>query len=212
MEIEHYKPAFFILLIIFAGWIYADYSKDAVTKAKVLRLAGQAERFNSENWRHVVPAVKEAATELRLHLGIDVPLDSVAKLKAEATEKAKEEIKDQEAQHAREQRERREMVKQVTGAIQLAVAPLPKQFEIAKADPLSVNAEYAQMIEEKVYELYPNCTLSQCASICVSARSYLAARGTGLARDVVSDLLEGYHSEDDCPARNQDVPETDERE
>lgn len=72
MKIEYYKPAFFAFLAIFAIWFYVDYKKDASTKAKVLRLAGQAERFNSENWKHVVPAVKEATMELRLHLGTDV--------------------------------------------------------------------------------------------------------------------------------------------
>lgn len=206
MKIEYYKPAFFALLAIFAIWFYVDYKKDASTKAKVLRLAGQAERFNLENWKHVVPAVKEATMDLRLHLGIEMPFDAAVKLKADADAKAKAEADQRADQYAAEQENRREIMGQVLGAIQLAVAPLPMQFEIAKADPLSVNAEFARLIEQKVHEVYPNCTETQCAAICVTARSYLSARGTGLADDVIANLLEGYHSEDDCPA-NDDADE-----
>lgn len=209
MQIEYYKPAFFVLLAIFIIWFYVDYGKDASTKAKVLRLAGQTERFNSENWRQVVPVVKEVAMELRLHLGLELPSDAAAKLKAEADAKVKAEADARTAKDNAERESRREVMEQVIGAIQLAVAPLPKQFEITKADPLSINEEYAKLIEKRVHEVYPNCTETECATICVSARAYLSARGTGLAYDVIENLREGYHSEDDCPANGQDEPDGD---
>lgn len=210
MKIEYYQPAFFILLAIFVIWFYVDYNKDIVTKAKILRLASQTERFNSENWKHVVPVVKEATMELRLYLGIELPADAATKLKAEADAKVKAEKEERASITASEQERHQEMVSEIVGSIQLAIAPLPKQFLISKADPLSVNAEYAKMIEQKVHEIYPNSTETQCAAICVSARSYLSARGTGLADDVIEDLRDGYHSEEDCPANNQD--ESDESE
>lgn len=208
MKIEYYKPAFFALLVIFIIWFYVDYEKDASTKAKVLRLAGHAERFNSEDWRHVVPAVKEVTLELRTHLGLELPGDAAAKAKAESDAKAKEEADRQAAKEARQQKRRNEVHSQVIGAIQLAIAPTPAQFSVKKADPLSVRVEYANEIEQEIHRLYPDCTEAQCAAISVSARSYLSARGKGLADDVVDRLLEGYHSDEDCPCSN-DEPDGD---
>lgn len=167
-----YPIAFFLTLAVFAIWLYRDFKQDAATAAKVERLAGQISRFNSENWKKVVPGVKEASLELRLHLGIELPTDAGDRLKAEeeARQKAEKEKERKEAEAARQ--DEAEMRAETVAAIQMALT----KGDFPKGNPLEVGSEYAIFIERELHNLRPNLSDQECARLSLLARAYLAGQ------------------------------------
>jgi hypothetical protein len=193
-----FKPAFFVLLIIFAAREYGRYTYNATVKEKAVNLSVEVSRFNSENWKNVVPVVKEATTDLRVLLGIENLSDEIEKRRAEAEKEKQEQAEIALLEENQKRRTTSQMHADVIGAIQMATAPLPKEFEFKKADPLSIDAEHARLLEEKIRQAYPSCTNAQCSAISIAARAYLSARGKGLADDVVRDIRDDCHTPDMC--------------
>ena len=193
MKLEYYRTGFYILLALLALYGIRDYSHHKATEALVHRLAGQSERFNNESWRKVVPAVKDVILELRVYLGIALAGDEAARLKAEADKQTA--AKRAEEKELRD--EQRQYEAAVHAAIQAAVVKTPKEYILEKADPTSISAEFAAIIERKIHQLFPNCTAEECAQMSHEARCFLSARGQGLADDVIAEIREDCGRSDD---------------